>query len=82
MKGCDDMGRITIYLDKETEGKMRAFVKSKRLSLSKWIAGLIREKLINEWPDSVVALSGAWEDFPSVEEIRAEKGHDSSREHL
>jgi hypothetical protein len=81
MKGCDDMGRITIYLDKETE-QNQAFVKSKQLSQSKWIAGLIREKLINEWPDSVVALSGAWEDFPSVEEIRAEKGQDSFREYL
>jgi len=76
------MGRITIYLDKETEQKMQAFVKSKQLFQSKWIAGLIREKLINEWPDSVVALSGAWEDFPSAEEIRAEKGQDSFREYL
>lgn len=76
------MSRNTIYLDKETEEKMRAFVKSKRLSQSKWIASLIREKLQNEWPDSVVALSNAWEDFPSVEEIRAEKGQDSSQEHV
>jgi hypothetical protein len=82
MKGCDDMGRITIHLDKETEEKMRAFIKSKGISQSKWIANLIREKLHNEWPDSVVALSGAWADFPSVEEIRSEKGQDSFREPL
>lgn len=74
------MGRITIYLDQETEEKMRAFVKSTGLSQSKWIASLIREKLQNQWPDSVLALSGAWKDFPSVEEIRSEKGQDSFRE--
>lgn len=76
------MGQVTIYLDKETEEKMRSFVKSQRLSQSKWIASLIREKLKNEWPDSVVALSGAWEDFPSAEEIRARMGQDSSREQV
>lgn len=76
------MGQVTIYLDKETEEKMRAFVKSKRLSQSKWIATLIHEKLQTEWPDSVIALSGAWEDFPSVEEIREGMGQDSSREQV
>lgn len=76
------MGQVTIYLDSETEEKMRAFVKSKQLSQSKWIANLIREKLQSEWPDSIVALSGSWDDFPSLEEIRAELGQDSAREQM
>ena len=75
------MGQVTIYLDKDTEEKMRALAKAMRISQSKWIASLIREKLQTEWPDSIVALAGAWgDDYPSLEEIRAESGQDSPRE--
>lgn len=76
------MAQITIYLDKETEEKLRALVKTKHTSQSKWIAGIIREKLETEWPESVVTLAGAWQDFPEVEEIRAGLGEDVARETL
>ncbi len=33
----------------------------------------------DEWPASVVALAGAWRDFPSAEEIRESQGTDSER---
>jgi hypothetical protein len=74
------MGQITIYLDKETEEKMRAILRATGLSRSRWVADLIREKLQSEWPDSIIALAGAWQDFPSAEEIRAGLGQDMSRE--
>ena len=74
------MAQVTIYLDKETDEKMRAYTKSKQISQSQWIAGLIREKLRTEWPSDVVALSGAWKDFPSLEEIRQDMGQDVRRE--
>ena len=76
------MAQVTIYLDKETEEKMRAFTKSKQISQSQWIASLIREKLQTEWPDAVAALSGAWGDFPSAKELRADLGQDIARETL
>ncbi len=76
------MGQITIYLDKETEEKMRAYVQSLAVSQSKWIAGLIRERLQTQWPEAVAALAGAWEEFPSLAEIRAEMGEDSARDPL
>lgn len=76
------MGQITIYLDKQLEEKMRALAKAMNVSQSKWIANLIREKLQTEWPDSIVALAGAWESFPSAEEIRAELGEDNPRESI
>ncbi len=72
------MGQVTIYLDPETEKKMRAVVKSTRLSQSKWIANLIEEKIRNDWPQSVIKLAGAWKDFPTVEEIRQTQGTESS----
>ena len=74
------MGQVTIYLDSETEAKMRTVVKSARLSQSKWIANLIEEKIKNDWPESVIQLAGAWKDFPSAEEIRQTQGTDIKRE--
>lgn len=74
------MGQITIYLDKETEKKLRTLTKTMNVSQSKYIANIIKEKLQSEWPEAVVSLAGAWEDFPSLEEIRAEGGEDAPRE--
>jgi len=79
---CKLMAQITIYLDKETEEKMRAYVKAQNISQSQWVANLIHEKLRSEWLDHVVALSGAWKDFPSLEEIRAGISPDVMRESL
>jgi hypothetical protein len=76
------MAQVTIYLDKETEEKMRAHAKAKNISQSQWVADLIREKLQNEWPNHVAALAGAWTDFPSLEEIRGEINPDVPRESL
>ena len=76
------MGQITIYLDDDIVKKMRSAAKSMNISQSKWIANLIKEKVANEWPKSVIELAGAWEDFPSVEEIRDNKEEDILREAL
>ena len=76
------MGQVTIYLDTELEAKMREITKSKRMSQSKWIANLIKEKIADEWPESVKQLAGAWGDLPSSEEIRRTLGEDSIREDL
>ncbi|MBI5585815.1 MAG: CopG family transcriptional regulator [Deltaproteobacteria bacterium] len=76
------MGQVTIYLDPATEEKMKILVKQKKMSRSKWIAGLICEKTANAWPDQVQKLAGAWKDLPSVEEIRKKTGTDIPREEV
>lgn len=77
------MGQVTIYLDNETENKLKKAAKSSQLSVSKWVAGVIKEKIMTEWPQDVVELAGSWkEDFPSIEEIRSNVGHDNPREGL
>lgn len=77
------MGQVTIYLDNETEHKLKKAAQSSHLSVSKWIAGIIEEKVATEWPQEVVSLAGCWkEDFPTIEEIRSSPGHDSPREEL
>jgi hypothetical protein len=74
------MGQVTIYLDDAIESKMRAPVKAMNLSKSKWIANLIKEKVTDEWPESVRKLAGSWKDFPPAEEIRQTMGKDILRE--
>lgn len=74
------MGQVTIYLDDETEQKMIANAQVMNLSKSKWIAKVIQEKLVDNWPDTVRELPGSWDDFPSLEELPA--GADSKRETL
>jgi len=76
------MGQVTIYLDDETENKMIASAQVMNLSKSKWIANVIREKLVDDWPDTVRELPGSWKDFPTLEELRAGTGADSERETL
>lgn len=75
------MGQVTIYLDPDTEAKMRAAAKSTGMSQSKWVAKLIQEKTANSWPNFVHELAGAWgDDMPSTEEIRENIGQDIPRE--
>ncbi len=77
------MGQVTIYLDNEIENKMKTSAKTSNLSVSKWIANIIKEKISTEWPQDVVKLAGSWkEDFPSLEEIRSTHVVDSNREAL
>ena len=66
------MGKVTIYLEDELEAKMVANAKTHKLSKSKWIATVIREKLVNEWPPAVREAAGSWDDFPELENIRGE----------
>ncbi len=74
------MGQVTIYLDDETERKMVVNAEAMNLSKSKWIAQVIQESLVDEWPKSVRNLPGSWDAFPSLEAIRETADHDVDRE--
>jgi hypothetical protein len=74
------MAQITLYLDDETETKMRAAAKAAGLSQSRWVSELIREKTADEWPEAVARLAGAWADLPTVEELRSGQPDDAPRE--
>lgn len=76
------MGQVTLYIDNETEEKLKAAAKAAGVSQSRWVADLIREKTASEWPVSVVQLAGAWaeDDFPPLEEIRRGLPPDLPRE--
>jgi len=76
------MSQVTIYLDPDTETKLQAAVDASGLSKSKWIAELIRSHVAQEWPASIRALAGSWQDFPGLDELRDNAGNDCEREHF
>ncbi|MFO7802190.1 MAG: CopG family transcriptional regulator [Desulfovermiculus sp.] len=58
------MGQVTIYLDPETERKLQAFLEGRKISKSKWISSLIKEKTSAEWPERIKRLARGLEGFP------------------
>ncbi len=74
------MGQVTIYLDPETERKLQTFLEGTKISKSKWISSLIKEKTSAEWPERIKRLAGAWKDFPEADELRQDLGSDIPRE--
>ncbi len=77
------MGQVTIYLDNNVETKMKEAAKSGHLSVSKWVARIIEEKIVTEWPQDIVKLAGSWkDDFPTIEELRLNSSRDNPREAL
>ena len=75
------MPQVTIYMDENTAKRAKEAARAEGLSLSKWIARVVKSKTRDEWPASVKALAGAWKDFPTVRDIRR-TGEDVAREPL
>ncbi len=76
------MGQITIYLDSNSEKILRRRAKEKKLSVSKYVSVLIREKNISEWPEELIDSVGKWSDYPFVAELRTGYGDDIRRDRL
>lgn len=76
------MAQVTLYLDEQTEERLKTAARAAGVSNSRWVADLIREKTASEWPESVRRLAGACPDFPTVEELRAGLPDDAPRKPL
>jgi len=74
------MAQITIYIPNDLESQIKAIASSLNISISKFISTLIEQKVQNEWSHNSRKLAGAWDDFPRLEEIRANQGKDAERE--
>jgi hypothetical protein len=74
------MGQVTLYLDSETEAKLKGAAKAAGLSQSRWVAALIQEKTATEWPASIAQLAGAWAELQTAEELRTGEPEDVPRE--
>jgi len=71
------MAQLTLYIDDNTDRKMRKAARTAGVSRSRWAAEAIRKKLGTEWPKGFLELAGAWRDFPTAEEIRKSIGRDT-----
>ena len=76
------MGKLTIYLDEDTEKRAKKAARSEGVSLSKWIASMLRPRAVTAWPKEVLDLEGAWPDFPEIHELRHRTLPDARREEL
>lgn len=76
------MAQVTLYLDDESMDRMRAAAEAAGLSMSAWLAQLVKERTRKEWPREVAALAGAWRDLPNAEELREGQPEDAARETL
>lgn len=74
------MSQLTIYLDEDTERRLKTAAQSAGMSVSRWVATVIREKTETTWPQAVLDLAGAWPDFPTTEELRQDQPADHPRE--
>ena len=68
------MSQVTIYLDDDTEARMRAAAQAEGVPVSRWISRLVQERTRTEWPPAARALAGAWPDFPDAAAQRAGRG--------
>jgi len=76
------MAQVTLYLDDETQARMKAAARAAGVPVSRWVAQLIRARTQSEWPESVRKLAGAWSDFPSLKALRSAKTPDAARDRL
>jgi hypothetical protein len=76
------MAQLTLYLDEDTEIKVKRAAKAAGLSVSRWVANLIRERTADQWPDSVREMMGSWPDVPTADDLRENLPADVPREPL
>jgi hypothetical protein len=73
------MAQITFYADDELAEAMKQAAAAEGVSVSKWIAALVRERTRDTWPEDVLKLAGAWPDFPAAKALRAGQAKDARR---
>jgi len=74
------MAQVTIYIPNSLENQVKAMASSLNISISKFISTLLEQKVKNNWNDDIKKLSGTWDEFPTIQEIRTPYGEDVSRE--
>ncbi|HSI60687.1 MAG TPA: CopG family transcriptional regulator [Ideonella sp.] len=73
------MAQVTLYLDDEVDSLLRSSAQAAGVSNSRWVADLIRHHAHAQWPQAVLDLAGAFPDFPTAEDLRAQAGSDVTR---
>ena len=85
------MAQIVLTLDDEVLEQVLHQAKAENLSSTSWLDKLIKQrvgmlnppnKVNSHWSSEVHELVGAWQDFPTLEDIRYSTSQDTPREPL
>jgi hypothetical protein len=76
------MAQVTIYVDAETERRLKAAARKAGVSVSRWVGELVENRTRRDWPAAARELAGAWPDFPDLSDLRAAAGKDLTRRRL
>ncbi len=76
------MGQVTIYLNDAAERQVKAAARKCGVSVSRWVADLVKSRTRTDWPPEARELAGAWADFPELRELRTVTGKDQRRARL
>jgi len=74
------VGQVTIYLDEDSERRLKSAAAAAGIPVSRWVAALIQQKTATQWPHSVPRLAGDWKDFPDAAVLRETTAKDITRE--
>lgn len=74
------MAQVTIYMNNNLESHIKQTAASLNISISKYISNILQQNTHNEWNSNTKKLSGSWDDFSSIEEIRDHEVADIKRE--
>lgn len=82
------MSQVTIYLDADAVARAKASAAASQLSLSAWIAKLVKEQVppmdARGYPtgffEAAANRAPQWHDFPDVSDLRATNTPDLPRE--
>ena len=69
------MAQLYFYVPDEISRKLKEKAKSKNLSLSKYLARIVKKEIDTGWPEGYFdEVCGNWEgDFPEIERPKPEK---------
>ena len=85
------MAQIVLTLDDAVLEQVLHQAKAENLSSASWLDKLIKQRvgMLNQpnqvnsyWSSDVQELAGAWQDFPTLEDIRYSTSQDTPREPL
>jgi hypothetical protein len=60
--GGSVIGQITIYLDDDSERRVRLAARHAGVSVSRWVVRAIEASEPTTWPQSIRQLPGSWDD--------------------
>jgi hypothetical protein len=73
------MPQITLYLDDATQALLEQAATAKGVSEGQWVAELVRQYAVQDWPQDCLDFAGRFADFPLRDDMPATLPSDQAR---